>query len=201
VTIEGQSVQATPPGQGIQVELVGHPAAMSPPEAPVVNRDGTFVLRSVPVGEYQVKLRGVQGPYYAREVRLGPNDILGQTISIRGPMSATLEIVVSRNPGTIEGTVVDAQFKAVPGIQVVLIPDRLRDRLDLYKAATTDSSGKFRIGSITPGDYRIYSWEELDAYSYFDPAVVREFEFQGKPVHVSEMSNENVEIRLIPATQ
>jgi hypothetical protein len=201
VTIEGQSVTATLPGQGIRVELVGHPAAMSPPEAPVVNRDGTFVLRSVPVGEYQVKLRGVQVPYYTKEVRLGPGDILGQSISIRGPMTATLEVVVSLNPGTIEGTVVDPQFKAVPGVQVVLIPDRLRDRLDLYKTATTDSSGKFGIGSITPGDYRIYSWEELDAYSYFDPAVVREFELQGKPVHVSELSKENVEIRMIPATQ
>jgi hypothetical protein len=143
----------------------------------------------------------VQGAYYVKDVRLGSDDILGQTISIRGPMAATLEVVVSLNPGTIEGTVVDAQFKAVPGVQVVLIPDRLRDRLDLYKTATTDSSGKFGIGSIPPGDYRIYSWEELDAYSYFDPAVVREFEVQGKTIHVSELSKENVEVRMIPTAQ
>jgi hypothetical protein len=201
MTIEGQSLPPTPPGQVIRVELVGHPAAMSPPEAPVVNRDGTFVLPSVPIGEYQVKLRGLQGPYYTKEVRLGQDDILGQTISIRGPMAATLEIVVSLNPGTIEGTVVDAQSNVVPGVQVVLIPDRLRDRLDLYKTATTDSSGKFGIGSIAPGDYRIFSWEDLDAYSYFDPAVVHEFEVQGKTVHVSELSKENVEIRIIPAAQ
>jgi len=201
LTIDGQSISAAAAGQGIRIELMGHPASLSPPQAPVVNTDGTFLLRNIGTGEYQVRVRGLQAPYYIKSVQLGADDILGQTITIRGPLTSTLEVVVSLNPGTIEGTVVDAQSKAVSGIEVVLIPDRQRDRLDLYSTAATDSNGKFAMRSVAPGDYWIFSWEELDAYSYFDPYVLREFLPQGKAVHISELSKETVEVRMIPATQ
>ena len=199
LTIEGQSIPDAASGHGIRVELTGHPAANSPSESPNVGRDGTFVIRSVPAGEYRVKIRGVPSAYYIKDAHLGSEGVLGETISIRGQVTATLEVVLSFSPGTITGTVIDSQSKGVSGAQVVLIPDRQRDRLDLYKTVTTDSGGKFSIGSIAPGDYRIFSWEDLDAYAYFDPGIVREAEPLGRLVHVSEASKETVEVRIIPA--
>jgi hypothetical protein len=201
LTVDGQSIAAASAGQSIRVELVGHPASLSPPQAPAVNPDGTFILRNIGMGEYQVKVRGLTSSYYIKEVRIGAADILGQTVSIHGPVTATLEVRASLNPGIIEGTVLDTQSKAVAGIAAILIPDRQRDRLDLYSTAVTDSNGKFTIRNVAPGDYWIFSWEELDPYSYFDPDVVREFEPSGKAIHISELSKETVEVRMIPAAQ
>lgn len=95
----------------------------------------------------------------------------------------------------------NSQSKAVAGIAAILIPDRQRDRLDLYSTVVTDSNGKFTIRNVAHGNYWIFSWEELDPYSYFDPDVVREYEPSGKAIHISELSKENVEVRMIPASQ
>jgi hypothetical protein len=111
-----------------------------------------------------------------------------------------LEITVSLNPGRIDGTVVDDHSQPISGIQAVLIPDRQKERLDLYQTAVTDANGRFTMAAIAPGDYRIYSWEELEPYAYFDPDVVREFEPRGKVIHVIEALRENLEVRVIPAS-
>jgi hypothetical protein len=55
--------------------------------------------------------------------------------------------------------------------------------------------------NVAPGAYRIFLWEELDPYTYYEPEVVREFEPNGKAIHISELSKENVEVRMIPASQ
>jgi hypothetical protein len=153
------------------------------------------------MGEYQVRVRGLPSSCYIKEVRLGAADVLGQNVSIRGPVTATLEVLVSLNPGVREGRVLDAQSKAVAGIAAILIPDRQRDRQDLYSTAVTNSNRKFTMRNVAPGAYRIFLWEELDPYTYYEPEVVREFEPNGKAIHISELSKENVEVRMIPASQ
>ncbi|MBI2149205.1 MAG: hypothetical protein HYU27_01190 [Acidobacteria bacterium] len=81
---------------------------------------------------------------------------------------------------------------------------------------TTDGSGKFAIKDldpgayriaiaaftfrgVPPGDYKVFSWEALESYAFYDPAVLQQFEPKGKPVRVSESSKESVEARIIPA--
>jgi carboxypeptidase family protein len=98
----------------------------------------------------------------------------------------------------IEGTVVDTRQQPVALIEVVLIPDTQRNRPDLYRRVTADINGRFTIRGIPPGNYRLYAWEEIEPYAYFDPEVVQQVESQGKAVRVTELSKETVEIRSIP---
>ena len=77
--------------------------------------------------------------------------------------------------------------------------DQARDRQDLYKTAVTDQDGRFTFRGITPGDYRIFAWEDIEPFAYFDPAVVKQYEALGKSVRVQESSSDNAEVRLIPA--
>ena len=55
----------------------------------------------------------------------------------------------------IEGTAVDARQQPA-AISNVLIPET-RERLDLYKRATADESGRFTILGIPPGGYRLFA--------------------------------------------
>ena len=52
---------------------------------------------------------------------------------------------------------------------------------------------------LTPGDCKLFAWEGLENYGYFDPDVMRRAEAQGKPVHVGESSKLAVEGKIIPA--
>ena len=54
---------------------------------------------------------------------------------------------------------------------------------------------------ITPGDYRLYSWESLENFGYFDPQVLREAEPFGKLLHVAESSKQQLDVRMIPASR
>ena len=92
----------------------------------------------------------------------------------------------------------DTRQQPVALIEVVLIPETQRNRFDLYRRVTADINGRFTIRGIPPGNYRLYAWEEIEPYAYFDPEVVRQVESQGKAVRVTELSKETVEIRSIP---
>jgi protocatechuate 3,4-dioxygenase beta subunit len=158
----------------------------------------TFTLFRLSPGPYRLSVFPLAPDYYVKEARLGQSDILGQTIEIAGPVAGFLDVVISNRSGLIEGTVVDARRQPVANIEAVLIPEALRNRVDLYKRATADSNGRFTIQGIPPGIYTLFAWENLDPYAYFDPEVVRQAESQGKVVRVGELSKEVVEIRSIP---
>ena len=135
--------------------------------------------------------------FYLKDAKFGQNDALN-TFTISEPINGTLEIVVRMNPGQVSGTVVDATLKPVSGVQAVLVPD-VRSRQDLYRTAMTDPEGRFTFREITPGDYRIFAWEDIEPFAYYDTAVVKQYEAAGKQVRIQEASAETAEVRVIPA--
>ena len=139
--------------------------------------------------------------YYVKQARLGASDILQDGFSTARPQSDRLDILLSPNGAQIEGDVVDEHGDPVRGLQPVLIPDRDRERRDLFRTAATDQNGHFTLKSLPPGVYKIFAWEELDQFAYFDPEVLRRYELQGKAVTVSESSKLTVQVKVIPAGQ
>jgi protocatechuate 3,4-dioxygenase beta subunit len=160
--------------------------------------DGTFSLPRITTGDYKLDVSGLAPNLYLKSARLGQTDALN-AVTISEPLNGPLEIVLRPNPGQVTGNVVDATLKPISGVQAVLVPDQARDRQDLYRTAATDQDGRFTFRGVTPGDYRIFAWEDIEPFAYFDPAVVKQYEAAGRPVRVQESSSENAEVRLIPA--
>jgi len=77
------------------------------------------------------------------------------------------------------------------------VPDR-RNRIDLFKTGASDSSGHFLLRNIPPGDYRVFGWEALESYAYFDPDLLRRADPLGVPVRISDSSSNSVTVRIIP---
>jgi hypothetical protein len=61
----------------------------------------------------------------------------------------------------------------------------------------TDASGHFSLSPIAPGDYKVFAFESLDSYSYFDPDFQKRFDGVSKPIHVTETSRQEIELKLI----
>jgi hypothetical protein len=102
--------------------------------------------------------------------------------------------------GTLSGTVLDAQKKPVPSVEVVLVPDvRLRGRSDLFKTATTDTSGKFDVSGITPGFYKVFSWETVNLSAWNVPEYLDLYEDRGQPVRIDGGKIDPITIQLIPS--
>ena len=85
------------------------------------------------------------------------------------------------------------------GAQAVLIPERQRDRRDLFRPSTADQNGHFMMRSIAPGDYKLFAWEDLEPGAYYDPDFTRKYEERATPVKISESTRLSLEVKVLPA--
>jgi hypothetical protein len=168
------------------------------PTSSAVAADGSFTISSVFQGQYRVVVPPSQD-FYVKELRYDRVNALNNPVEIfrSNSDSETMEIVLSRNVGQIDGVIVDDRGQPVSGVQAVLIPDN-RSRTDLYKTATADQSGRFLMRGITPGDYKILAWETMDNYGYFDPDLLRRSDGLGKSLQIGESSRTSIEVKIIP---
>jgi len=183
-----------------------------------VNADGTFRLSNITPGDYRIEISGfpvnvssggvatgtqfvatLQGNGYLKEARLDGADVLSSPLHFSGTTSTGLDILVGLGGGQINGTVTDVRSQPVPGTRVVIVPDRARHRADLYRTSMTDANGRFSMSSVPPGDYKVFAWETIDEYAWFDPDFLGRFEAAGRAVRVVESAAQAVEVRIIPA--
>jgi hypothetical protein len=162
------------------------------------SQGGSFLITDVLPGQYRIMVPPGQD-FYVKELRYDRQDALKNPVEVsnRNSDSASLQVVISRNVGQIDGVIVDDRMQPMPGVQAVLIPDA-RNRTELYKTATTDQTGHFVMRGVTPGDYKLFAWEALENYGYFDPDVMRRSEALGKTIQVGESSKLAVEGKIIP---
>jgi hypothetical protein len=160
--------------------------------------DGAFRLNNIPPGEYRLDFMPAAAGFL-KEVRFDGADVLNSPLRLSGTSTGTLDVVLGISGGRIDGVVTDARSQPVPGMRVVTVPDRARFRPDLYKIATTDQNGRFSLQRLSPGDYKVYSWESIEENAWWDPEVLSRFETRGRSVHVTETSTETIDVRVIPA--
>jgi hypothetical protein len=188
-------VQLRPSDNGI----MGASTVVLAMQSQAISADGTFRVDNIVPGEYRVFVAPLPPDVYVKQARFSQNDILNSPMRFSSADSGTIEILLSSRGGQIVGSVLNDRQRGVPAVLAVLIPDRQRDRIDLYRTSMSDANGLFSLRSIAPGDYHLFAWEALDPYAYFDPDVLKQFESKGTPVHIVESAKENVDVRIISA--
>jgi hypothetical protein len=200
VQFEGQDLSAVTGLDRVRVNLRPTvPGSNTPYQAISFNAQGTAILGNVSPGEYRVQVNAPSPEMYLKEVLFERTDVLNRSWEINDQTSGTLNILFSNKGGQIEGTLSDALSQPVRGNQVVLVPDQGRDRPELYKTATTDANGKFTFRGITPGGYRAYAWESIEANAWYDRDILSQYEGQGTPIRIQESAKEPVTLRIIAA--
>jgi hypothetical protein len=173
------------------------PATFAVPQKQL-KADGLFTLENIPAGDYRVMLGQLPAKTFIESIRLGQTDV-SSGMTITAPLSDQLEVVLSTKSGLIEGTIVDRDQKAMPGVQAILVPDRQRERRDLYRFANTDQNGRFTLRTIAPGDYKIFAWEDAEPGAYNDPEFLRNYEAAATPAKVSESESLSVVVKVLAA--
>lgn len=191
-----------PPGIFVQFDLVRNSAFTmnmgASPKPAAVGSDGTFVISDVAQGEYRATLIGLPNGFYAKEAQLAAVDALVEPVTIGATAPDRMEISLERGNGRIQGQLANAQNQAVANGQVVLIPNKLRDRVALYKTATSDAMGRFSFAGILPGEYKAFAWERITPFRYFDKDFVALVEERGEPVLAEDGANKTITVHQIP---
>jgi hypothetical protein len=186
-------VQLRPSSNGVVTNAVG----LNLITIPTTNPDGSFRMDSVIPGEYRVAVQGLPPDFYVKDIQYNQNDALNKPLEYSGRDNGSLEVAVSSGAVQINGSATDDKSSPAPGVTIVLIPDQHRDRTDLYKNTTTDSTDRYSIRGVPPGDYKLFAWNSIAPFDWFDPAILGRDESRGKPVHVLESSNQTVDLKVI----
>ena len=170
----------------------------APPLRANVEKDGSFKISNVPPGIWDIGVSPIPPAGYVKSMRLGDQDVLTEEMTIGPTTTQRLKIVLGTRAATLEGDVLheDQPMRAA----VVLAPDgKFRHVLSFYRIVGGDEKGHFEIKNATPGEYRLYAFEELDPQSIQDPDFLKPFEKSGVPVTLQEGTNASQKLPLIPA--
>jgi protocatechuate 3,4-dioxygenase beta subunit len=162
--------------------------------------DGTLKIQNMTEGTYHVRIYDEPPDVYLRSARANGEDILEKGLTIAaGGSRDPLEIVLSSAGARIEGTVTDENGLPSAGAVVALVPEgQHRKQYHLYKNTTTDQYGKFILRGVTPGQYKLFSWKEVENDAWEDPDFLKPFESKGVEVNAEENGHATLALKLIP---
>jgi Carboxypeptidase regulatory-like domain len=165
------------PGDGIP--------SNGPPLHANVGKDGRFTITNVPPGIWDINAGPIPPGGYIKSMYLGDQDVLTEEMAIGPSTSAPLKIVLGTQAATVAGDVTSGDKPARAA--VLLAPDgKFHHVLSFYGYAPTDDKGHFEIKGVTPGNYKLYAFEEFDPQSIQDPEFLPPFEQAGAPVTLRE---------------
>jgi len=174
---------------------VEYPGFFRPP--PIQSQAGTFEVKDVVVGTYQLAALSKNLPdYFIKSVSLGGRDVTDTGFSVSPGMS--LDVVIGAKGATIEGTVEDGNGKPVAYATVVDIPSVEHP---LYHWATTDEHGHFNVRGLNSGKHKVMAFEELPG----KPDTIRwlnfltPYESQAEVVQLQEGTRRSTALKVIPA--
>jgi hypothetical protein len=215
VQIEGRPrVERDPDLEKITVSLRRDPEIFTMPEAMIplpsspgstqlpngrVQGDGSFNILAAQ-GDFQVTIGGIPGNSYVKSIRMGNVDIMSGGLQVNGPPDNQIEVLIGTDGGEVTGAVVNDRLEPMPNVVVAVVPDSplLRKRFDLYRSGTTDFAGKFRLLNLSPGTYKLFSWEYADADAWQDAQFLQVYESFGKTLTVREGSTQETQLKVAP---
>jgi hypothetical protein len=166
-----------------------------------VQADGTFLIRNVTAGEYQVFVGGAPEDYFLKAVRRGNEEYMNRSLSLARD-TAGLEVVLSPAGARVEGQVLTEENLPASGVTVVLIPGKdLRHLRAAYRTTVTDVTGQFVMRGIPPGDYTAYSWDNDEGEVWMDPEFLAQYEGKGQRMSLSAGGAQAVQLTLLGEKQ
>jgi hypothetical protein len=158
----------------------------------------TFVLTDVYELTYRIGVAGLCNDCYLKALRYGGSTSPEDTFTPARGSNAVLELTISSKGAQVRGSVADADNLPAVGVWVILVPDEAhRSSRRLYKSASTDQYGRFELRGIAPGDYKLFSWEDVESGSWEDPDFLRDFEKQGEKISLQEGDQKTVSVTAI----
>src|SRR5262249_16914878 len=131
--------------------------------------------------------------------RHGSSDALNDLLQV-SDAGSQLALRIGFTPGSVAGTVTDKTGQPSRAATAVLVPSA-RNRMDLYRSATSDQDGKFSFANVAPGEYKILAWEDVPRGAYTDATFLKTFEDRGKVLTLEKSESESVQVTVIAANE
>jgi protocatechuate 3,4-dioxygenase beta subunit len=166
-----------------------------------VKADGTFELKNVPPGVYEVEVSGdikAMSDCFVESVVAGTKDVADAGLKVSGG-SISIDVTVSSGAGVVDGVVANDRNEPIADAVVVAVPEeKYRIQQSRYGKATTDQRGHFILRGLRPGGYTLFAWETLDGDDYFDPEYLKKYEGRETAIRLEKGAHQNTSLKVIP---
>jgi protocatechuate 3,4-dioxygenase beta subunit len=163
-----------------------------------VDSSNSFTLQNMTEGTYRAQVWNPPKDCFLKDVRYAGKSVLEEGFPVTRGAASSLEIVLSSRAARVQGTVTDSDKLPAAGVWVVAVPEgKYRARFDLYRQQTTDQYGHFDFHGLPPGEYKLFSWEEVENGAWQDPEFLRPVESQGEKIELSESDQKTVNLTAI----
>jgi hypothetical protein len=163
-----------------------------------VARDNSFTLKGLGEGTYRATITGMSKGCYIKDIRYGESSVIKDGFTVTRGDAGALEIVASCRAARVQGTVMDSDGLPLAGVSIVLVPDLSeRDNYQRYKTESTDQYGHFDLRGIMPGDYKLFSWVDVEPDSWQDPEFLKQFEDKGQRITLQDGDESTVKVTAI----
>jgi protocatechuate 3,4-dioxygenase beta subunit len=149
--------------------------------------NGAFTLKDISEGTYKLNVEGISQDCYVKSIRYGMSDATSEGFTVQRGADAALDVTVSSRGARIKGSVADVDGLPAAGAWVALVPEEAhRAEFRLYKSKTTDQHGNFELRGIAPGDYKLFSWEQVESQAWEDAEFLKQFDEKGEKIRVQD---------------
>ena len=210
--IEGIVLDATPGGdlagevvvagdgktslKGTRILLEALSGVIMMPPNTAVSDDGTFALKDVPPDKYLVRVMTPPSNTYVESVLLGRQEMAEEGLELGAAGAEKLAIKLQPGAAQVDGVIRGQDDKPISGVTVALIP--ASKRYLLYQSTFTDQNGAFNFKGVTPGDYKLLAWEEIEPNAFQDPEFLKPFESKAESLSLKRNDQKAVSMKAIP---
>jgi Carboxypeptidase regulatory-like domain len=185
--------------ENLLIELVD-PDSNSSRDVAHVDQDARFRMHHVVPKLYRVEAYGLPSGSYVKTIRFGNQDVTKSLLDLTSGSGGALEVALARGAGDIGGILRGADGSPLSNIEVSLwrpgIPSR--EGIDFARATKTDSTGQFAFQGLSPGEYRVAAWQQIDFGLGTVPEFQTQFEDQATAVKLNENDHAQIQPALIP---
>ena len=182
--------------KGARVILESVEGLVIVPPNTTVAEDGAFTLKDVPPDKYFVRLMNGPPAAFVETAKLGAQEMGDQGLDLSVTGQGKIEIRLNPCGAQVDGIVRGQDDNPISGVTVALIPDS--KKYLLYQTIFTDQNGAFSFKGITPGDYKVLAWEEVETNAFQDPEFVKPFLGKAESVSLKESDRRAVSLKAIP---
>ena len=162
---------------------------------------GVFVYPGVPQGVYSVVASGVPDGVYVADIRAGGIGIYDDGLIVGDRAPEMIDVILNSGAVSIQGTVRDAEARAVTSATVVLVPAPARRKNPmLYRTMRVSGNGEFKLNNVPPGQYKLFAWETIPNGAYMNAAFLSKHEARGLSVNLLTGGNLSFDLTVIPAS-
>jgi len=126
------------------------------------------------------------------------NEVLAGELNFPENARGQLRIVLGSNGAQIAGTVTASNQPSRATVVLVPYAPELLSAHQMYKVTNTTERGLFTFKGVAPGSYKLFAFQEIAPFDWFDPDQLKMVEEMGSPITVAEGENALRDIIAVP---